>query len=251
MDVMGRLRALIARIEGDAGPDAFDRPDLRRRVVQAIIDTRQRGAKGADTLPPAIDIIIRTDEQHAGAVRRFIDDPEFDAEIEGELLNRLVNAGPDSLPIRHYTVEAGQPAGVWVREATDRTVARLVIEGGDQDGKVIEIRATAQDLRMGRGQRHGSGTAEANDIVIVSGGAKRYRFVSRRAAVLRRAGSAFEVEALDQEDALVVVKSNHRQVRPYNTARQRVRVDFGDRIEFTDGEGRKKVVLRLERPEHR
>jgi len=238
MGIFDTLREMLPKVELP-DRDQLDRPNLRRQVVEGILRLKQRGRRGVEALPPAIAITITVGEGSVGVVRRFVDAPEFDREIEAELLNRLVGVRAEALPVRAYTVETGPRSVVTVSEATAGILGFLVVEDGDAAGRVFSIRADRAEHRLGRGAWHGDGGLP-NDIVA----SEAARFVSRRAAVVERVGSGIMVRALDQGDCLIVVRSDGRRVRPVNTRAQRVKLEFGDQIELTDG-GSQQVRLRL------
>jgi hypothetical protein len=83
-----------------------------------------------------------------------------------------------------------------------------------------------------------------NDIVL----AEEAPWLSRAAAVLRREGAGFELEARDQGEFLVVLPLNGSAKRPAMTARGAVAVSPGDRIEFHDGK-QARLALRIDAPE--
>ncbi len=197
-------------------------------------------------------------ERSVAVVRGYVDDPAFDDEVGAALANRLVGVGA-AVPMRLYDVGSPPPdspqkddergtvqptaSTVTVREAAGGAWACLRIEGGDRDGEVIPIAGNRPRYHVGRGDWHGDSEAPANDLVISNGD----RFISRRSAVLRRAGSGLEVASLDQGEFLVVVQPDGRRIRPTHARTGRVRIATGDRIELTDGE-RQRVVLHVERP---
>ncbi|MFT5685389.1 MAG: hypothetical protein ACI8RZ_006340 [Myxococcota bacterium] len=230
MGLLDRLRALV---EPDS--DSLDRPDLRRRVVDGILKLRRRGQRGVEILPLSVLVTVTVGAGSVEVVRRFVDEPAFDAEIDAELRNRLVGIRPDALPRRRYVVAEGEQTGVVVAESDTGITARLCIRGGDRDGERLILSAGHREHRIGRGEWHEPGTV-ANDIAL---GAS---FVSRRAAVLRVAGSALEVSALDQGECLVVVRRDGKRIRPTNTRSRRVRVGPGDILEFNDGGGQRICV---------
>lgn len=213
-----------------------------------------------DQLPPVVSVEITVPwERSVAVVRGYVDDPVFDDEVGAALANRLVGVGA-AVPMRLYEVRTnatpapsedgtrrGPPPGtssVRVREAAGGAWACLRIEGGDRDGEVIPIAGNRPRYHVGRGEWHGDSEAPANDLVISRGD----RFISRRSAVLRRAGSGLEVASLDQGEFLVVIQPDGRRIRPTHARSGRVRITTGDRIELTDGE-RQRVVLHVERPQ--
>ena len=183
-------------------------------------------------LPLSVLVEVTVGEGSVAVVRRFVDERSFDEEIDAELRNRLVGVRPDALPRRRYVVSSGERSGVMVSESDSGMLAQLCIRGGARDGDSIAMSAGLRELRIGRGEWHESGTV-ANDIALQAA------FVSRRAALLRVAGSALEVSALDQGECLVVVRQDGKRIRPINTRSRSVRVDPGDLLEFNDGGGQR------------
>jgi hypothetical protein len=84
---------------------------------------------------------------------------------------------------------------------------------------------------VGRGPWHGDDQQVANDIIV----SETEKAISRRAARLHRVSGTFELEALDQSEALVVARPDGQRLRPALSASGRVPVHPGDVIEFTDG----------------
>jgi hypothetical protein len=236
MGLLDRLRALV---EPDA--NSLDRPDLRRQVVDGILKLRRRGQRGVEVLPLSVLVTVTVGDGSVEVVRRFVDEPAFDAEIDAELRNRLVGIRPDALPRRRYVVAVGEQTRVVVTESDTGISARLRIVGGARDGARITLSAGHREHRIGRGEWHESSTI-ANDIALSAS------FISRRAAVLRVAGSALEISSLDQGECLVVVRPDGKRIRPSNTRTRRVRVGPGDVLEFNDG-GEQRVCLEILEPD--
>jgi hypothetical protein len=94
---------------------------------------------------------------------------------------------------------------------------------------------------VGRGPWHGDDQHVANDVVVAEG----EKSISRRAARLHRVSGNFELEALDQGEALVVSHADGQRLRPALSASGRVPVHPGDVIEFTDG-AKTVLTVRLE-----
>ena len=88
------------------------------------------------------------------------------------------------------------------------------------------------------GSGSGDSPGSVNDVVL----SESEKAVSRRAARLHRSSQGLELEALDQREALVVVRPNGERVRPVLSANGRVVIGTEDVIEFTDG---KQPVLRV------
>lgn len=236
MGLFDRLRALV---EPDS--DSLDRPDLRRRVVDGILKLRRRGQQGVEQLPLSVLVEVAVGEGSVEVVRRFVDEPSFDLEIDAELRNRLVGVRPDALPRRRYVVVGAEHSGVKVSESDSGITARLRIHGGSRDGELISLSAGQREYRIGRGAWHEPGTL-ANDIALEA------EFVSRRAALLGVAGSALEVTARDQGEYLVVVRADGKRIRPVNTRSRRVRVGPGDVFEFNDG-GDQRISIEIQSPD--
>ncbi|MEL6344937.1 MAG: FHA domain-containing protein [Myxococcota bacterium] len=224
MGLLDRLKAMLG--EARSSRDQFDRPDLRREVVQQILALKQRGRRGVETLPHALTVSITVAEGSVEVVRGFVDDPSFDNEIGAELLNRLVGARGDALPARFYAVNAGKTSSVVVQEKAAGVLARLRLP----DGSFTPLDARRREIRVGRGPHHGS-NGLSNDIALD----EAHRFISRRAALIERAGSGVTVRSLDQGECLVVIRSDGKRIRPKNTRAGSVRLQPGDTLSFTDG----------------
>ena len=236
MGFFDKLREILPTVDMP-DRDLLDRPNLRRTVVDNILQLRQRGRRGIDTLPAAVTITVTIADGSVGVVRRFVDDPSFDQEIEAELLNRLVGTQSDSLPVRAYVVEAGERSSVSVTDAASGTMGWIRVLDGDAAGRSFPISIERAEHRLGRTVWHGEGGLP-NDIIA----SEQARFVSRRAAVIERVGSGIMIRALDQKDCLVIVRESGRRVRPSHTRAQRVRLESGDHIELTDG-GEQSITL--------
>lgn len=223
---------------GLSGRDALDRPSLRRRTVQAILELRQRGSQGGDALPRAVRVVVDVAAGSREVVQGFVDDPAFDREVGAELLNRLAGLGSDSLPNRTYVVTAGgdgEPA-VRAAEAGDEPSHYLWIDSGDLQGKAVPLKAGQDSYRLGRGTWHGSQGSQPNDVVLT----ENEQFVSRRAAVMERSGTGYLLTALDQGEFLTVRRADGQRVRPFRVRGGRVPVGPGDRIELDNGGDDKK-----------
>ncbi len=242
ISILERLKGALkgARGQTEHDPDGLDQPNLRRKIVDRILRLKRWGPKGAERLPPVVAVSIEVGEGSIEVVQSFVDDPELDREVEADLLNRLVKIRPDGLPVRLYNkVRPASRNRVDVQEAAEGNVAWLEIEGGDQDGMWHPITTSQAECRLGRGAWHGGEKLTRNDIMV----SESDRFVSRRAAVLRRVGSGLAVEALDQGDDLAVVRGSQR-VRPTHVRGGAVAVRPGDVIEFNNG-GSKTVKVRI------
>jgi hypothetical protein len=231
MEDMG-LKTLLT-----GGASELGQPDLLRKVVDGILKLRRHGGRGIEVLPEEVQVRIKVGEGGVQAIQTFLEDPSFDREVEASLLNRLVHAREDRMPVRHYSVEAGDRTSVEVAEIPARTL-QFRVAGGDRDGLKIPVPPGRRDLLIGRGPWHGDDQHVANDVIV----ANADKTISRRAARIRRAGAALEIESLDQREAMVVVKPDGSKLRPALSASGRVPVRPGDAIEFTDGS---KTVLTL------
>lgn len=238
---MGFFDTLLGMVNSGSGGgrDGMDRPNLRRQVVGEILRLKQRGKRGVELLPPAVTITITVGSGSVEVVRRFVGDTSFDKEIEAELLNRLVGAQSEALPLRTYVVQEGDGKPVTVTESAGGVFGWLEICDGDRAGEVVALSTSRAEHRVGRGAWHGDGGVP-NDVIA----SEDARFVSRRAAVIERGSLGLAIRALDQGDCLLVVRADGRRVRPSNTRARRVKLEFGDQIELTDG-GTQKITLRL------
>jgi hypothetical protein len=225
------LKGLLSELMERAGE--LGQPDLLRRVSEGIARLARHGEGGLPLLPREVDVQIKVAEGSVEVVKRFVEDPVFDRELDSHLLNELVRLQPGDLPLRRYSVEAAEQTAVLVQEAAPRRF-RLRIEGGDRDGAVLLLPAGRRDFLLGRGEWHGDETGVVNDVML----SESVKAVSRRAARLHRGGRGLELESLDQQEALVVVRPDGERVRPVLSAGGRVAVGPGDRIEFTDGKQR-------------
>ena len=205
-------------------------PDLVRRTTEAIAALARHGSRGHLVLPEEVEVRIRVGEGSVQVVERFVQDPAFDREIEARLLNELVRLAPEGLPVRRYVVETAERTSVEAREAPPPRF-KLRIEGGDRDGAEITLAPGRRQYLLGRSEWHGDEQQVANDVVLC----ENERAVSRRAARLRRSTRGLELESLDQQEAVVVVRADGERLRPALSASGCVAVRAGDRIEFTDG----------------
>ncbi len=209
-------------------------------MVAGILALKQRDRRGVDTLPRAVAVRIGVGGGSVEVIRRFVDDPELDRDVEADLLNRLAGVRAEALPVRHYDVRQSEEIRVEVEPMAREVLVWLVIEGGDRGGTCFAFQASAVSCRMGRGAWHGRQDTLANELVV----SDHDHFVSRRAAVLYRAGSGLEVESLDQGDCLAIVRTDGKRLRPTHVPRRRVRVRPGDVIELNDG-GQQAIRLRV------
>jgi hypothetical protein len=206
-------------------------PDLLRKVVDGIAKLRHHASRGVEVLPPEVQVKIAVVEGSFHVIERFVKDPAFDREVEAELKNRLVRVHEDRMPVRHYVVEPGPKTRVEVTEIPPRP-HQLRVEGGDRDGSAFGLPGEKRTFLIGRGQWHGTDQQVANDVIV----ADAEKSVSRRAARLHRTGGGgFELESLDQAEALVVRRPDGQRLRPALSANGRVPLRRGDVIEFMDG----------------
>ncbi|HEV8253270.1 MAG TPA: FHA domain-containing protein [Vicinamibacteria bacterium] len=235
------LKELITGLRGGEGE--LGHPDLLRKVVDGILKLRRHGDRGMEFLPPEVEVRIGVAEGGLQVLQRWVNDPAFDREVEAALKNRLVRTHDDALPVRRYVVEASPHSTVVVKERQPRGF-QLRVESGDRAGTVFPLPADRRDLLLGRSAWHGDDQQVANDIVI----SENERAVSRRAARLHRTGASFELQSLDQREALSVLRPDGTRLRPALSASGRVPVKPGDLIEFTDG-AKPVAVLKLEETE--
>lgn len=236
---MSNLKSMLGSLI-DGGAGELGQPDLRRRVVEGILKLRRHADRGVEVLPAEVVVTVTVAEGSASVLERFVQDPAFDRDVEAELANRLVNTPEGALPVRRYTVVPGKRTRIDVVEAAPRSF-HLKIDGGDRSGTSIPVPPDRKDLLLGRGPWHGDDHQVANDIVL----SETEKAVSRRAARLHRTGAHFELQTVDQREALSVLKPDGHRLRPAFSASGRVPVRPGDVIEFTDGT-KPVVTVRLE-----
>jgi len=242
--ILGNLKQTIWTWLSGLGinQDELDQPNLRQQITRKILRLESWGPRGRKTLPAVVEISIEVGDGSVGVTQGFIDDPDFDREVEADLLNRLVKTSADELPVRIYArVRAAPRTRVVVREAAESHQAWLEIEGGDQHGTWYPITTAQSEWYLGRTEWHGDDTM-ANDVVL----SHELRFVSRRAAQLRRLGSGLMIESLDQGDFLTVITRQNQRIRPTHVRGGLVRINPGDVLEFSDG-GAKKILVRVHR----
>ncbi len=231
MDLRSVLGGVLS--EGELG-----HPDLLRKVVDGIAKLRHHADRGVEVLPPEVRVHITVAEGSVQVIERFVSDPAFDRDVEAGLKNKLVHVREDRMPVRHYAVEPGKRTKIVVTEVPPRP-HHLAIEGGDNDGQAIPLPGDKRTFLIGRGPWHGENQQIANDLIV----SENERAISRRAARLHRTGGGgFELEALDQGEALVVCRPDGQRLRPALSASGRVPIHGGDVIEFTDGA---RTVLRV------
>jgi hypothetical protein len=222
----------------DGGRDEMSRDNLVRLVVDQVVGLREYGRHGEHALPPEVAVKLVAPTERLVVLRGFVEDLQFDREVEDELLNRLVGATRDALPLRLYTVEAGDEPAITATGRRTAVAVRLTIAGGDRDGAALAVPPGQRFVRMGRGAFHGPDQQVRNELIVSNDDP----FVSRRAGRLRRVGAALEVESLDQGECLVVCREDGTRIRPHNTPSRWVIVRSGDTIEFNDGADRKLSV---------
>lgn len=222
----------------DGGGGDTSRDNLVQLVVEQVFALSEHGRHGARALPPEVAVAITVPADRLEVVRGFVDDPRFEHDVDAELINRLASASVEAIPLRLYTVRAGDGFEVAAIGRAGSLVVRMAIAGGDRHGQVHLVPAQMRTLRVGRGPWHGADQRERNDLVVSDGDP----FVSRRAARLRRAGAAWEVEALDQGACLVVVRADGTRVRPHHTPRGWVALRGGDQLELNDGAAKQITV---------
>jgi len=220
------LKSLLGGvIDGELG-----HPDLLRRVVDGIAKLKRHADRGVEVLPPEVEVHITVGEGSVQVIERFVNEPSFDREVEAALRNKLVRAREDRMPVRRYFVQAGKKTQVSVKESAPKTY-QLKIEGGDRAGSTVPMQSEKRVFLVGRGPWHGDDQQVANDLIV----SETEKAISRRAARLHRVSGTFEIEALDQSEALVVARPDGQRLRPALSASGRVPVHPGDVIEFTDG----------------
>ena len=231
-----KLKSLLGGVmDGELG-----HPDLLRKVVDGISKLKRHADRGVEVLPPEVEVHITVGEGSVQVIERFVSDPAFDREVEAALLNRLVRAREDRMPVRRYFVKAGKRTQVSVKETPPRSY-QLRIEGGDRNGAAVPLPGEKRVFLLGRGPWHGDEQQISNDVVV----SESEKAISRRAARFHRAGGSFELESLDQSEALVVSRPDGQRLRPALAASGRVPVQLGDVIEFTDG-AKTVLTVRLE-----
>jgi hypothetical protein len=214
----------------DGGASELGSPDLVRRVVDGIADLRRHADRGIEVLPQEVEVHIGVAEGSVKVIERFVADPMFDREVEAGLRNRLVRMPQETMPVRHYQVQAAKRTKIEVKEIEPRKY-QLRIEGGDRDGTSFVLPPGRRDLLIGRGPWHGDDQQVANDVIV----SNEERRISRRAARLHRMGAAFELESVDQRESLTIRKADGDRLRPALSASGRVPLKPGDVVEFTDG----------------
>lgn len=236
MGFLDRVRKLL-----DGGDTDLGREDLLRQIEEGILALRRHGAAGREVFPPAVRVRVQAAEGSLETLRQWTSDPRFEQELEARLLNRLVEA--EGLPTRQYRVERGETTSVRIEEESRAIIGLAVLEGGDRDGACVTLESGRREWRLGRGAWHQERAEDQrlpNDIVL----SDNLMFISRAAAILHRSGATLEVEARQQGEFLVVLHRDGSRRRPSNTARGRVAIRVGDRLEFHDG-GQQKLVLAI------
>ncbi len=216
------------------------RADLVALAARGILSMARRDAKGNMVLPPGVLIAVTAADGSLETLRGWVKDPATNKEIDARLLNERIDAA--DLPARRWTVARADKNGLEVVDDPDPVVAVLVVDGGDRHGDRFPVGPGRREWRIGRGRWHGDNRLP-NDIVL----AESAPWLSRGAAVLRRAGSGFEVESRAQGEFLVVIPRDGTPRRPALTASGRVPLHVGDLLEFHDGNDAS-IRLRVEAP---
>ena len=231
-----KLKSLLGGVaDGELG-----HPDLLRKVVDGISKLKRHADRGVEVLPPEVEVHITVGEGSVQVIERFVNDPAFDREVEAALQNRLVRAREDRMPVRRYFVKSGKRTLVTVKETPPRSY-QLRIEGGDRNGTAVPLPGEKRVFLLGRGPWHGDDQQIANDVMV----SESEKAISRRAARFHRSSGTFELESLDQSEALIVTRPDGQRLRPALSASGRVPVHPGDVIEFTDG-AKTVLTVRLE-----
>jgi hypothetical protein len=226
--ILGKLSRALG-----GGDDEVGRDDLVRRSADAVLALRTYGRRGAEVFPAEVELTITVSEAALGPIESFLSEAEFDREVEARLRNAL-DKERTPLPLRRYRTEIGATTRVLARETAARGGLSLRIRGGDRDGQVLALPTGRPELRLGRGEWHGSDRKLRNDLIV----SDTDEFVSRRAARLRVQGTTVEVEAVDQGEFLQVQRVSGERVRPVVSATGRVAARVGDELVFDDGKGR-------------
>lgn len=205
--------------------------DLIDQIVGALAKRRQFGKRGESVFPAEVAVTVITPADHLEVIRRFLDEPDLDRQVQAALANRC-DCDPSSLPVCVYAAAEGARLAVQIDERHGVAAWEVEIIGGDRGGARLEV-PNKRELRFGRGEWHGGDAQVRNDLIVSTADA----FVSRRAGRLIRAGHAFEVEALDQGDFLTVHRQAADSVRPARSARGQVALRSGDEIELSSGTG--------------
>ena len=224
----------------DGGRNELSRDNLLRQVVDGIVRYREYGERGSIVLPPEVEVRVDVATHSIEVIREFLVDPDFDEEVGKMLLNRLVRVPLDQQPLRHYTAAEGDKDLVVVDDGGSEAGLAFQIQGGDRDGQEARL-PRRRTVNLGRGGWHADG--EPNHVMVTAQG----RFVSRRAARLRRLGAFLKVRALDQEEHLIVRRSDGECVRPARTVDGWVLLRPGDAVEFEGGGDGERVCLVLQR----
>ncbi len=210
------------------GSDELGWDDLIRRSAQAIAKLARHGERGRVAFPDVVVVRVSVGEGSVGPVRAFVEDPALDRAVGAALANEC-DCDADVLPHREYEVIAAATTSVAAVEGAPRSW-ELVVEGGDLGGRLLPVPAGARELRFGRGPWHGADRSLPNDLVVC----ESTGFVSRKAGRILASGRTLEVEALDQGDALAVVRADGSTIRPARTAKGSVSLRDGDAIVLAD-----------------
>jgi len=212
------------------GSDELGWDDVLAKIVDELAAGAQYGARGEVTFAAAVLVEVAAPASGLEVVRRFVADPRFDREVGSALANRC-DAAAAALPVREYDVVEAARLSAKVSERAP-LAWQLVVQGGDLDGRVLELPAAGglAEVTFGRGDGKAPG-----ELAIC----ERTAFVSRRAGALHRLGAQLEVAALDQGDLLAVRRGGEggELIRPSRTSRGRAVLREGDVLELGDGRG--------------
>ena len=219
--------------------------ELNKRVVDEIAGLRSFGREGREHVPGAIEITIRVASGSVATVEQFAADPEFRAQIEAGLLNRLNRIPRHALPEIALGVVADNLDRIEVKEGTLAAPARLRLrprEGDDGSWPAVEysLPAAQRLFAVGRGRWHGADDRLRNDVALPG----EARFVSRRAAQLTRKGRYLEVATRDQGKHLTV-EWNEEWARPARVAASGVLVGIGGSIHLDGIQASDRLTLEV------
>jgi hypothetical protein len=215
------------------GDDELGWDDVVARIAAAIAERRQFGRKGESVFPAQVHVTVYAPAARIEVLRGFLDEPELDRRVQSELANTC-DCEPSALPVCAYAAAEADRFDVRIEDRAGTAAWEIEVSGGDQAGARLAVPAGKRELRFGRGEWHGGDGQIRNDLVV----SHKDEFVSRRAGRLVRVGHAFEVEALDQGDFLIVHRAGETSVRPARSASGRAALRSGDEIELSSGTGR-------------
>ncbi len=230
----------LKRVLGQDTDAELGRADLVALAARGILSMGRRDARGKLVFPPGVVLRVTAADSSLETLRAWARDAATEQEVSARLLNEGVEAVDQ--PVRRWEVDRGEADSVEVIEDASPVYALLVVVGGDRDGDRFPVGAGAREWRIGRGRWHADNRLQ-NDIVLSESAA----WLSRAAAVLRRTGAGFELEARDQGEYVVVIRKDGGRRRPAMSASGRVPLTLGDEIEFHDGK-ESRLALRVEAP---